>query len=148
MARKIIKVEAEKGQDLLDVSNIPGLKAIPIPTRRFLQYDFDFTSEMYLPKLDPEEIKDAIVKVTVRVKQEEAHRLTWIKEFEAFVRQYAFHLKPIIPSLVRIKKVRNKKINADIGALDAVKFWLEDKKPKYSKDILEVAEKIMREDSE
>jgi len=148
MARKIIKVQAEKGQDLLDLSHIPGLKAIPIKTRRFVQYDFDFTQGVFIPAINPDEIADAIVKVTMRVNQEDAHKVNYIKDMEAFIRKHAFHLKPIIPTLVRPRKVRNKNINADIGALDAVKFWLEDKKPNGAKDILALAEEIMREDSE
>jgi hypothetical protein len=145
MARKIIKVQAEEGQGLLDLSHIPGLKAIPLKTRRFIQYEFDFTAEHYIPSLDPEELKDAVVKVNIRVKAEEAHRLNWIKDMEAFIRKHAFHLKPIVPSLIRTKKVRNKRINADISALDAIKYWVDDKKPKYASEILEIAEEILRE---
>jgi len=100
---------------------------------------------MYIPALNPDDFKDAVVKVTMRVKQEEAHRLNWIKDFEEFIRKHAFHLKPIVPTLVRTKKVRNKKINADISALDAIKFWLDDKKPKYASEILALAEEIIRE---
>jgi hypothetical protein len=121
------------------------LKAIPIKTRKFVQYDFDFTEEMYIPSIDPNEFTDAIVKVTIRVKQEEAHRLEWLKKFEDYIRTWAYHLKPVTTSLVRTKKLRNKKINADISALDAIKYWVDDKKPKYASEIIQIAEEIVRD---
>lgn len=145
MAKKIVKVEQQEAQGLLNISNIPGLKAIPIRTRKFLQYDFDFTEEVYIPKFDHEALEDAIVKINIRIKQEDAHQLHWLKDMEESIRKHAFHLKPITPSIVRTRKVRNKKINADIGALDAIKFWLEDKKPNNALEILAIAEEIIRE---
>lgn len=142
--KKVAKLE--KTQELLDVSHIPGLKVIPIKTRRFVEFNWDFTNsdEVDIPVIKPEQVEDAIVKVLIRVRQEDAHKID-VKKIADKILPHAYLLKPIVPSIQRQRKVRNKKINAEIQPLDAVKLWLEDKNIKDKEAIYKIAEEIIRE---
>jgi hypothetical protein len=141
--KKVAKVEEK--QDLLDVSYVPGLKVVPIRTRRFVEFDWDFTNkEVEIPIIKPEQVQDAIVKVTIRVKQEDAHKID-VKKIANKILPHAYILKPIIPSIQKQRKVRNKNINAATQPLDAIKLWLTDKKVNNVDLIYGLAEDIIRE---
>jgi hypothetical protein len=141
--KKVAKLEEK--QQLLDVSHIPGLKSIPIKTRKFIEFLWDFTnSEVNIPVIKPEQVKDAIVKVVIKVKAEDAHKVS-IKKIEEMIKPHAYLLKPIVPSVQKIRKVRNAKLNADIGPLDAVKAWLDDKNINSASQIYDIAKEIIEE---
>lgn len=142
--KKVAKLEEK--QDLLDVSHIPGLKVIPIKTRLFIEFHWDFTDkeEIDIPIIKPEQVKDAIVKVFIRVKQEDAHKIN-TKSIADKILPYCYILKPIVPSIQKERKVRNKKLNADLTPFAAVKMWLSDKNVKDPDTIQQIAEEIIRE---
>ncbi len=146
--KKVKKVIAkqQKVKELLDVSSIPGLKAIPIETRKFTQYDFDFTypgCRVEIPKIDIDEIKDAIVKVNIKVNQDDAFKIN-VKELFEFLSQHAYVVKPIVPSVLKKRRARIKKLTADISPLRAVEVWLLEKKHKDADEVQKIAENIIR----
>lgn len=146
--KKVIKkkvAKLEKKQDLLDVSHIPGLKVIPLKTRRFVEFNWDFSNkEVDIPLIKPEQVEDAIVKVAIRVRSEDAHKIS-IRKISSMIQPHAYVLKPIVPTIVKQRKTRITKLTTDITPLEAVKVWLEDKNIENSDEIYEIAEEIIRE---
>lgn len=142
--KKVAKLE--EMQELLDVSHIPGLKAIPIRTRKFIEFHWDFTDkdEIDIPIIKPEQVKDAIVKVFIRIRQEDAHKIN-TKKITDKILPHCYLLKPISPSIQKERKVRNKKLNADLTPLAAIDMWLSDKNVKDPEVIKNIAEEIIRE---
>lgn len=148
MAKLIKKkkvAKTEKKQELMDVSHIKGLKVIPLRTRKFVEFHWDFTNkEVDIPVIKPEQVKDAIVKVSIRVKQEDAHKIDTTKIAKQ-ITPFCYILKPIVPSVQRLKRARIERITSEIEPLEAAKLWIQDKKIKDPDKILQLAENIMRE---
>lgn len=145
MIKKVKKVIKEERMDCIDVDEIEGLEAIEIIARKFKQYDFDFTnSEVNIPKFNKDEIENAIVKVNIRIKQEDLSKIS-IKEMESEISKYCYILKPIVANIQRDKKVRNNKVTVELSPLEAVKAWLYGKNYKDINKIYELSEEIIRE---
>jgi hypothetical protein len=145
--KKIIAKKKEENNDF-DYSVVKGLTVIKLNTRKFSQYDFDFTvpgKAIELPKILPEEIKDAIVKVTIKINFEDIYKIN-IKELENYIMKYCFLLKPIIPSIQKTKRVKHKDLTSDLSPIEAVNVWLLNKKHKDSEEISKLSKEIINEE--
>lgn len=133
--------------DSIDVSVVKGLQKIEIKARKFAQYDLDYTNSKstILPEFNVEDIKDAIVKVNIKIMQEDAHKIV-AKDIEDIIKQHCYILKPITLSIQKEKTVRNESITAELSPIEAVKAWIIDKNYKDAKRILEISETIIREE--
>jgi hypothetical protein len=148
LIKKVKKVLAKPSEEkgLLDVSSIPGLKVIEIKTRKFTQYDFDFTypgCKVEFPIVDINDIKDAIVKINVKIRYDDIHKIN-IKEFEDMLRENAYIVKSIIPQIIKIRRTRIKELTTDLPPIKAVEVWLIDKKHKDSDEVFFIADEIIR----
>jgi hypothetical protein len=139
-------------QSLLDVDSIPGLKVIPLQTRKFVEFNFDFTNldkveivhaRPLIPIIRPDDIRNAIVKVSIRIRSEDAHKID-VKTLEQYIRQYAYVIKPIIPIIQKERRIRIKNITTDMNPLDAIKIWLANREVKNSDLVYELSEQIIR----
>ncbi|MDF2615455.1 MAG: hypothetical protein K0Q47_110 [Sedimentibacter sp.] len=142
--KTIAKPSQEKG--LIDVSVIPGLKAIEISTRKFTQYDLDFTypgCKIEFPVIRDYDLIDAIVKVNIKIKSDDIHKIN-IKEFEEMLKEKAYVVKPIVPQILKTRRVRIKKLTADLPPIKAVEVWLIEKGHKDADQILSIADDIIR----
>lgn len=134
-------------KELLDVSCIKGLKIIEITNRNFAQFDFDFTFPgciIEFPIINVGDIKDAIVKVNVKINYEDTHKIN-IKEFEDNLRLHAYIVKPIVPQIIKSRRTRIKKLTADLSPIKAVEVWLIEKKHKSHDEVFAIANDIIRE---
>lgn len=140
--KKLIKKEVR--EDIIDVSHIKGLEAIEISARKFTQFDLDFTnSDVIIPEF--EDIKDAIVKVNIRIKQEDVHKIN-INDMEDEIKKHCYILKPIVASIQKHQKVRDKNLTSELSPLEAIKVWVEGRNYKDKELILSMSEEIIRQE--
>lgn len=116
---------------------------VPIDARKFVEIDLDFVEN---PKLldgfKMPEVKDAIVKVNIRILEEDVHKVV-VQELMDSLKN-AFYVKKIVPKIVKERTARIKSITIDSTPLDAVQQFMEVKKPKNSKSIMEKALSLMQ----
>lgn len=144
--KKII-AELEKENNEYDYSIVKGLEVIKLNTRKFAQFDFDFTNSknIEIPIIKDEDIENCIVKISIRINQEDLYKIN-LKEFESNIREKCFILKPIIPVIQKIRRVKNKELTNDLGPIEALEVWLLNKKHKDSEEILKLSKEIIREE--
>jgi len=146
--KKKIIAKSERENNYFDYSAIEGLEVIKLNTRKFVQYDFDFTISgkvIEIPKILQEEIENAIVKVLIKINFEDIYKIN-IKELENYIRKYCFILKPIIPSIQKTKRVKHKKLTQNLHPFNAIDIWLESKKHKDSAEITKLSKQIINEE--
>lgn len=133
--------------DSIDIDHIKGLKKILINARKFIQYDLDYTNtkNITMPEFNMNDIKDAIVKVNIKIRQEDAHKII-TKDIEDIIKQNCYILKPIIPNIIKEKTIRNENLTSELSPIEAVKVWIVDKGYKDAKRLLEISETIIREE--
>ena len=144
--KKVKKVKKQTN-NVFDYSIVEGLTEIELDTRKFIQFDFDFTTPgqlVGLPHIDFKELEDAIVKVTININLEDMHKIN-IKELELNILEYCFLLKPIVASIKRTKRVKNKNLTTDLTPIDAVKVWLKNNKHVDSVELLKLAKQIIED---
>ena len=117
---------------------------MPIKARKFVEIDLDFVENPeWLLGVELVDVTDAIVKVNIRILEEDLHKLSMESIQSAL--DSAFYIKKIIPKIVKEKTVRIKSITIDSTPIDAVRQFMEFKKPKNSEAIMEKAERLMRD---
>lgn len=120
-------------------------KFIPTNARKFVEIDLDYVenSNLFAKGILLPDVKDAIVKVNIRVLAEDIHKVP-IEEIVSAL-SGAYYVKKIVPKLVKEKVVRIKNLTIDSTPLESMQRYLEVKKPKDADDIRSKAELLMRE---
>ena len=133
-------------QDTDRLNKINGLIFIPTEYRRFIQIELDYTDEELFKKKPSKligDVKDAIVQITIRIKQEDICRLDMDSIQDAV--KDAYHCKNINPIIVKERIIRNKKINADITPKKAIKLFIKEHNQKLADKIYKAALDMMFE---
>lgn len=114
---------------------------------RFLEFTFEIKNNKFnIKKLLAPAVKkikkDSIVKINLTLLEGVNFPLD---EFTKIIEKKAFHVKPIVPNLVRKRTVRNIKQSVRLDPKDAARLWIKTNKPKMKKTKLKLAYEIIDE---
>lgn len=131
MATKVIK----KRQQL------KGITFHSTNPREFVLINLDFSENQDLFDENIEDyfrnVKDAIIKVNIRIKSEDLHKLD-INQIKMLVKD-AFYCNEIVPLIIKQNVIRISRITPDLTVNDAINIFIQSKNPKRSKEILELS---------
>lgn len=129
------------------VKELKGITFHSTNPREFVQIDLDYSENEDLFEEDLDfvfiGIEDAIVKVNIKVKAEDLHRVD-LNKIKELVKD-AYYCKDIVPLIVKQNTVRISQITPDLSAEAAIRGFIDSKKPKRSKQILELSLNLLKE---
>lgn len=122
------------------------IRFIRTSARKFIQVDLDYTDDTLFNKdvnsLIPN-VKDAIVYISVKVRQDDLYRID-INAIKDAVKD-SYYCRDIMPIIVKERSLRIKALRTTTTATDSVRAFVKTYKPKNMKKILLIAEEMIRE---
>ncbi|MCK5019341.1 MAG: metallophosphoesterase [Candidatus Peribacteraceae bacterium] len=117
-------------------------KAIPTGAVKLIELDYDFTDCDIDLSFDTDSITDAGVKVNIRCREDQVKELQ-LDSFKEDLEAFAQFVRPITPTVVRLKDERKEVINSDMSNGEVINAFLDSRKPVNKKLILECAMEAM-----
>lgn len=103
-----------------------GVDSIPTNHTKLVELNYDFVEQDSISLVLPDSIQDAGIKVKLRLREDQLTSVN-VEQLNKDITKKAKFVRPIVPTIVRIKGERRNIIKAGMNDIEIVDAWLEDK---------------------